>query len=148
MGPMVSRWVVSLSVDVTAGDIDAAGRCRPAAVDRWIGMAVEAYLADCRSLVDDHPGASPVWAVIGDPADPAGLGRVTGVELLATATEVLPSSFVVAVRIWPDAAAEARHLDARCSVRLVDEVTGATLPIDRAFRDKLIALEHAARFTG
>ena len=63
----------------------------------------------------------------------------------ATATEVLPTSFVVAVRVRPRWGDDDHPLDVRCSVRLEDPTTGDAQQIGDQIRDELIALEHAAR---
>ncbi len=67
------------------------------------------------------------------------------VVISATATEVFPDSFVVALRIRALGTDTDTPVNLACTVRLVDPATGEARPIDDAVRAELIALEHAAR---
>ena len=82
---------------------------------------------------------------VGEHAGGRQLGGAPTVVVTATATEVLPEAFVVAVRIRPLAADSDDPLDLACEIRLEDPVTGAAQDIGRDIRDELIALEHGAR---
>lgn len=62
----------------------------------------------------------------------------------ASATEIHPESFTIAVRIRPLGGDRDAPLDVRCVVRVRHPGTGAVHPIGDDLRDALIALEHAA----
>jgi acyl-CoA thioesterase FadM len=49
-GAFVSRWPVLEEHRVTAGDLDAGGVVRDAAVARWVAAARSAYLDRCAAL--------------------------------------------------------------------------------------------------
>jgi hypothetical protein len=145
MSSFMTRWSVLHEHEVGAADRDADGALHDLAVARWVDAACSAYVDQCPSLPVRSAGGSPRLRkeVVELPAG-AILGRPATVVVSASATEVLPTAFVVAVRIRPVGGDDGATGNARCVVRIEDG-SGTPLPIATAVRDELIALEHAAR---
>lgn len=145
----VSRWAVRQVHAVAPGDVDAAGAVTAEAIDRWIGEACDEYLASCGAVraaarrlgleVRHRTGGLP----------PGGLpGRPSSVTVSASATEVRPRSFTLAVRLRSHGPAGDASIDTSRSVRLEDPATGAAGDLGDAVRDELIAIEQSARHVG
>ena len=130
---------------VTDADADPDGLLRATAVERWVEAARDAYVEQCqllRTRAADGTIALHRMPVAVGGTRPA---RAPNVVVTATATEVLPSSFVVAVRLRPLGGGDDRAVDFRCEVELRDPASGARVPLDHDVRDELIHLEHSAR---
>ena len=152
MGQMVSRWVVAEEVPVDDADVDGDGVARAAFRDELVDRAVLAYLALCEAFTEQsrRQFADPQVMLAGRPGT-LRMGDAPSVALVASAVEVLTTSFVIAVRLRPIGGAspdDDEPVDARCVVRLLDPGSGMPLAIDRTVRDELIALEQAARHIG
>jgi hypothetical protein len=145
MGSFMTRWSVLVEHPVAPGDRDPQGGISDAAVARWVEGACASYLDQCtglRARERDHGLA--IRLDVGAHPPGAAFGRASAVVVSASATEVFPRSFVVAVRLRPLDGADGSPGNATCTITLVDE-DGVTQEIDPAVRDELIALEHAAR---
>lgn len=143
---IVSKWSVAAEHDVSNDDVVADGTIADAAVNRWAAEAAAAYLQQCPRLEERRAAAGLVLcARVGDHTGGAHLGPASTVVVTATATEVLPQAFVIAVRLRPVGAASSDPVDLTCEIRLEHPETGAAQDIDTEVRDELIALEHAAR---
>jgi acyl-CoA thioesterase FadM len=146
MSSFATPWSVSREYEVTANDLDAGGSIRDQTVTAWVGEVRDAYLEQCKVLHETC--AREGWA----PHDRGGphptgtsLGHASAVVVTATATEVLPRSFVIAVRIRPGGGDRDDPVNTTCVITLED-ATGAAHEIGKDVRDELIALEHAARY--
>jgi acyl-CoA thioesterase FadM len=138
-----TRWSVVQEHDVAPEDLDAGATVAAPAVARWIDDARTAYLAQCTRLERVRASENLVLRAEtrgGDRSLPA----APGVVVSASATEVLPTAFVIAIRIRTLGGDDDAVVNATCVVRLED-AAGAARPIDDELRDELIALEHAAR---
>ena len=143
---MSTRWSVVQEHEVTAADLGDDGNVTDDAVARWMESARDEYLAQCTVLESTRVRAGLELALdVAAPASTAPLTGASSIVISASATEVFPTSFVVALRIRALGTDSDEPVNATCSVRLVDAVTGEASPIDDAIRDELIALEHAAR---
>jgi hypothetical protein len=145
MSSFMTRWSVLHEHGVEATDRDEDGDIRDTTVARWVDAACSAYLDQCASLPAPGPSGETRrrTEVVQVPVG-AALGRPGAVVVSATATEVLPTEFVIAVRVRPVGGDDRAAGNARCVVR-VEDATGVALPIATTLRDELIALEHAAR---
>jgi hypothetical protein len=146
MSPIVTRCSVLERHAVEPADRAANGTVTDDAVRRWVGRALAAYLDQCTLLQQarlEH-GLTLVDDVV-IPAPVASLGDPSAVAVGASATEVLPDAFVVAVRIRGGGGEDDGVLHATCTVRLEDPDTHVARAIGDDIRDELIALEHAAR---
>ncbi len=145
MGTIHTTWSVGADHAVTPGDLAPDGSITDNAVGRWVDRAVHAYLDQCRILETTRARDGLELRVDAGPAArPAHLAAAPHVLVTATATEVFPTSFVVAVRVRPVGGEDDHPRDAARSVTLVDE-TGHPRALGTGIRDELIALAHAAR---
>jgi hypothetical protein len=143
---MTSKWSVAAEHDVRGDDVEADGTIADAAVDRWATDAAAAYLQQCLRLEERRAAAGlELRSRVGAHAGGARLGSDSTVVVTATATEVQPQAFVIAVRLRPVGTASSDPVDLTCEIRLEDPETGVPHDIDNEIRDELIALEHAAR---
>jgi acyl-CoA thioesterase FadM len=146
MSGFMTKWAVLREHQVTADDLGTDGTVSDQAVGRWVDGACSAYLDGCALLrrardrdgldVRHRPATLPRGASLGQP---------TSLVVTASATEIRPSSFTVAVRLRPAGGDREVAVNASCVVRLEDRATGAAQPIGTDLRDELIAIEHAAR---
>jgi hypothetical protein len=143
MSSIMTRWSVMAEHRVDAGDRDEHGVITDAAVDRWVRHACASYLDQCSELRQRRDDGRELTEDLASVPTGAALGPAPAVFVSASATEVLPASFVIAVRLRTVDSTDDRIFNIRCEVRLVDGEQ--TLDIDNAIRDELIALEHAAR---
>lgn len=111
-------------------------------VAKWVADACAAYLALC--TVIGHSGLV-VKSRIGTLPRGERLGRPTGVLVTASASEVRPSSFTIAVRLRPGGGDIEVPVNATCVIHLEDAATGEVRELGTDIRDELIVLEHAAR---
>ena len=142
----MTKWSVTQHHRIRPDDLRDDGRVSDAAVQRWIAIARSAYLAQCKVLetmrvrhglkLRDRSTVQPGGAA---------LAPASGVVVTASATEVLPSSFVISVRLRPVGGESDDPVNATCVIRLEDPTTGEAHEIGNDVRDELIALEHAAR---
>jgi acyl-CoA thioesterase FadM len=72
------------------------------------------------------------------------LGRPAGVVVTASATEIRPSSFTIAVGLRPFGGDREVAVNASGVVHLEDRATGQVRPIGHELRDELIAVERSA----
>ena len=147
MSGIVTKWVVEEGHQITTDDLTGDGLVREQTLLDWIGRARSQYLDRCPLLREraEQPG---VTLRLGEPAGvrAAGLGRQPEqVIVTASAKEIHPTSFTIAVRLRPIGGDSDRPLNVTCSVHLDDVATGAALELGRDIRDELIALEHAAQ---
>jgi hypothetical protein len=140
-----TQWSVRQDHPVTAEDLDADGSIRADATRRWVAGALAAYLGQCPAL-EQHRARSGLQLTSTESGpDDLRLPSAPDVMVTATATEVFPASFVVAVRVRPVGGDNDDPLDVTCAVRLEDPTTGEAQPLDDDIRAELIALAHAAR---
>lgn len=145
----VSRWAVRQHHAVAPADLDAAGAATREAIDRWVGEACDEYLARCDALrqAGERLGLDVRRRAGGLP--PGGLaGRPTTVMVSASAIELRPRSFTLAVRLSSSGRDGDVSIDTACSVQLEDPVTGTAGDLGGAVRDELIAIEQSARHLG
>jgi len=145
MSSFSTRWSVLQTHAVGTTDVDADGFVTNAALDRWLDAARDAYLDQCTHLTAALADGLTLGFRRADLPDNAAPGRPTTVDVSATATEVFPSSFVIALRLRTTGGNGDGFVDTECAVTLEDPVTAAARPIDNEIRDELIALEHSAR---
>jgi acyl-CoA thioesterase FadM len=146
---MATRFAVLVEQPVGPGDRTAGGGVDPAAVDRWIDAARQAYLDRCAVLerVRAAAGLALTHRVLRRP-DAALLGSPASVAVSASAAEVRPSSFTLSVRLRGMARSDDDRdvaLNATVLVSLTDPATGDPVELGTEIRDELIALEHAAQ---
>ena len=135
----MTKWVVAQQHEVDAPDaIDDA------VVDAWIAAACDAFVEQCvrlRAMRDD--AGLLLVAAPAERAAPA-FGRATEVIVSASATEVYPDSFTVAVKLRPVGEGAGSILNTTCAFRLVDPANEPQA-LGNEIRDELIALAHAAQ---
>jgi len=136
MSSFMTKWSVLQEHDVVPGDLDAEGFVTDRAITAWVESACSAYLGQSDRL---HSARHDTDLPRGTRVE-----RPEQVVVSATATEVHPSSFTIAVRLRPIGATADEALNAMCVVTLEDP-SGQVQPVDDGVRDELIALEHAAR---
>ncbi len=149
MGTIHTTWSVRRDHRVTPADLGPDGRVRDAAVDRWVTDALGDFLEQCHELerlrlsrgLERREHVRPA-------ANAPCLPTAPTVMVTATATEVFPESFLVAVRVRPVGGDDDRPLDARASVELVDPRRGEAQELGDAVRDELIALARVAGHYG
>ena len=140
MSGFASRWVVARQVPVAAADLDADGLVAGAALEHWIVDACDAYLERCTVLraFEEQAGLERSLRV-GALPDASRLGDATAVLVSSRATEFLPDSLTIAVRVRSADGV----VDTTCDLQLQD-AAGSAVPLTDEIRDELIALEHAA----
>jgi acyl-CoA thioesterase FadM len=144
MTGIVSRWVVLHEHTVGADDVDADGDVRDDAVARWVDEACAAYLADCHVLADAaRRDGLVVRSRVGALPPGAHLARPQAVTVSASAREVRPTSFTIAVRVRTSGEDDVA-VNTSCVVALEDPEAGTARDLGTDVRDELIALEHAA----
>jgi acyl-CoA thioesterase FadM len=146
MSMISTRWSVLQEHRVSPDDLGPDGLVTDDAVAGWIAGARRAYLDRCTRLEDVRAGGG--FALRDQTTRlPAGaeVGAPDLVAVSASAIEIFPTSFVVALRLRTAGGDTDVALDARSTLRLEDPATGATQEITDEIRDELIALEHAAR---
>jgi len=146
MSAIMSRWLVRQEHPVTEHDLGRDGAVSDEAVERWVTAAHLAYLDHCtlvqqrqhefRAELRHRMGTLPAGTLFGTPAS---------VVVTASATEVRPKSFTIAVRIRPCGGDRDIAANANCVVHLEDRATGEARELGKDIRDELIALEHSAR---
>ena len=141
----MSKWAVRREFEIVPGDVQADGTIDVAAIRRWITGAADAYLEHCEEIarLASTTGARLQQAISTGP----GVRAVTGlasVTVSATAVEVHPDSFTIAVRIRQVGEGDAMPVAARCVVTL-NGADGDPIALGDGVRDELIALERGAR---
>lgn len=144
MTGFVSKWVVLHEHSVGAEDVDAAGDVRDDTLARWANGACAAYLAQCHVLAETaRRDGLVVRSRIGALPHGAHLERPAAVTVSASAREVRPTSFTIAVRVRTGGENDVA-VNTSCVVTLEHPDTGAARDLGSDVRDELIALEHAA----
>jgi hypothetical protein len=145
MSTFMTRCVVLREHAVTPDTVDVDGALRDDVVAQWVEAARDAYLSECSVLgaLRRERGLALDARVAGVPAASA-LGRPAAVVVSASATEVHPTSFTIALRLRPVGGGAERAWNITTVVSLRDGDDRAH-PLGDAVRDELIALEHAAR---
>jgi hypothetical protein len=145
MSGIMSRWPVLLEHGVTPDDVDTSGRIRGEVLEGWVVAARSAYLDRC-VLLNQMLQRSGLHLRYGARALPRGdlLGRPTSVVISAGATEFLPETFTISVRLRPVGGDREIPLNIACAVQLEDPATGEIRPLTNDIRDELIALAHGA----
>ena len=144
MPGIVSKWVVVHRHKVGTDDLDAGGEVRDDVVARWVDEACAEYLALCHVLAGAaKPEGLVVRSRVGRLPPGSQLGRPATVDVSASAREVRPSSFTIAVRLRAGGENDVL-MNASCVVSIEDPDTGAARELGDEVRDELIALEHAA----
>jgi len=148
MSGFVSRWVIREQHPVDGAAVTTSGVVRDDAVQRWVGDACDAYLAQCRVLgemitrseltVSKRTGAIPQGEFF---------GRPTTVVVSAGVSECYPTSFTVAVRVRTYGGVDDVVANVRCVICVKDPTSGEACELGDAVRDELISLEHTARHT-
>jgi acyl-CoA thioesterase FadM len=141
------RWPVLQMHTVTAADLDAGGDVSDESLERWVSAACSEYLDRCAMLesVRERSGLRLVRRTAQLPIG-ARLGCPEMVVVTASAPEVGPSSFTVAIRLRPRGGDGAgRTVDTACLVRLEDPATGEVAQLGKAVSNELIAIERSAR---
>lgn len=132
---MVSTWGVVLEADElmraapTAAGLVDAGRA--------------AYLARCPALAAAAAAARADVRVTAQRLGECGGADLAGASVGVSVVEVRPTSIEMAVRIRP--AGDGTPIDGRCTLAIVGRATGEPLPVPRAVRDELIAIQLGAR---
>jgi hypothetical protein len=143
-----TTWSVRQDHPVTADDLTPDGAISDDAIREWIARALAAYLEQC-PVLEQHRARSGLQVTTTESRSAeTRLAPAPEMMVTATATEIFPTSFVVAVRVRPIAGNDDQPLDVTCSVQLEDPTTGAAQPLGEDIRDELIALAHAARHYG
>lgn len=142
---MHTPWSVRQDHPVTADHLGADGSIRDDATRDWVALAVAAYLEQCAVLERTRAHSGFVLASTETRHVVVRLAAAPAVLVTATATEVFPTSFEVAVRVRPVGGEDDHPLDVTCAVQLEDPATGDAQPLGDEIRDELIALAHAAR---
>jgi hypothetical protein len=146
MSAIMTKWPVLQEHPVDARDLDADQSVADQAVERWVAGACRAYLDRCVALRQARERADLDLQQSVTPPPGALLGRhPISVVVSASATEVRPGSFTIAVRLRPVGGDREVATNATCVVRLQDRATGAARPIGEELRDELIAIERSAR---
>ena len=142
----MSRWPVLLEHAVGPEDLDAEGRIRDDVVERWVDDVCAAYLEHCVVLAAalEREGLRVRSRTVKLPHGER-LGHPTEVVVSAGATEILPESFTIAVRLRPFGGEREVALNGARTIQLEDPATGEVHPVTNDIRDELIALAHAAR---
>ena len=142
---ILTRWPVLQEHPVTAEDLDANGRLRDEAVERWTSAARLAYIGRCAALREIHerPALELRFRTITLPSAEV-LGHPTSVVVTAHVTEILPTSLAMTVRIRPIVGGSQRTLDAAWVVSVVERLSGEVLSIGDGIRADLIELERGA----
>jgi acyl-CoA thioesterase FadM len=149
MGGFISKWAVRQDQTVTEDDVGPDGSVRDDTLERWVAAACSAYLDRCPVLQATRAREGlELRQRTGDLPRGGRLGRPASVLVTARATELLPSSFRVAVRLRPLGEERDVAVDVTCEVWLEDPATGEVRDLDRAVRDELIEIEHAAQHYG
>lgn len=144
MTGFVSKWVVLHEHTVGQEDVDADGDVRDDVVARWVDEACRAYLEQCHTLAAAaNRDALAVRSRVGALPPGAHLGRPEAVAVSASAREVRPTSFTMAVRLRTGGESDVA-VNTSCVVTLEDPDTGTACELGRDVRDELIELEHAA----
>jgi hypothetical protein len=145
-GGFVSRWAVARRHRVTADDLAAGAAVSEAAVERWIADACAVYVEGCAALtgtglrISVRAGRRPAAAALGSPRE---------VVALASAKELLPSSFTLGVRLRAVGGGDDdRMVDTTNVVTLEDPATGETHDLGDEVRAELIAIERSAARVG
>lgn len=140
MGGIMSKWVVLQEHPLAGGAVSDE------TVQRWVAAARQAYLDQCQMLHETARAAGLVVRHRDATLPPGGsLGYPAQVVVTATASEVRPSSFTIAVRLRPIGGDREMPANASCVIRLEEPATGAARELGTPVRDELIALEHSAQ---
>jgi acyl-CoA thioesterase FadM len=140
----VSRWTVLEEHPVDGRDVDPAGSLHEQVVRRWADDAVSAYLTRCKVLEEMRQRSGLVMRRYLRPPSGPLTGRPAAVVVTASATEVMPTSFTIALRLRPLGGMHEDAVGASCVIHLEDDA-GKKVPLAREIRDELISLEHSAR---
>ena len=144
MTGFVSKWVVLHAHTVVTEDVDADGDLRDDVVAGWVDEACAAYLAQCHALNETARRDGLVLRPrVGALPPGAHLARAEAVTVSASAREVRPTSFTIAVRLRTGGENDVA-VNTSCVVSLEEEDTGTVRDLGTDVRDELIALEHAA----
>lgn len=140
----MTRWVVLEEHAVGAADLDGDGVIRDEALERWVSAVCNSFLDRCAVLQQQCAESGlALRSEIDGPLDGSRLGRTDTVAVSGSATEVLPDSFTIAVRVR---GTHETAVNATCVVSLEETATGTRREIGDDIRDELIALAHAARY--
>lgn len=139
-----TRWSVSREHEVTRADRDPNGVLTDTALARWVDDACMEYLAQCTVLAETA-ARSRCASRRSLSASHAPLPVAPAVVITASATQVLPRAFVIAVRLRTLGGDDDQVRNLTCEVTLVDS-TGAAQALGDDVRDELIAIEHSARY--
>ena len=139
MSDIMTKWVVCQQHAV-----DTPGALTDDVVEHWIQEACNAYLDLCTRLheIRDVEGLALVTDVGSFVA--ATLGQPDEVAVSANATEVLPASFTIGVKLRPFGDQAQAVMNVACVVTLQD-MERAARELGTDVRDELIALAHAAQ---
>lgn len=139
----MTRWVVLEEHAVDDADRDADGTVRDAALERWVRAICDSFLDRCAVLRQRCAESDlALRSEISGPIAGSRLGRAEAVVVSASASEVHPDSFTIAVRVR---GTHETAVNTTCVVSLEALATGARHEIDDDIRDELIALAHAAQ---
>jgi hypothetical protein len=146
MSGIHTQWSVRDDHRVEPDDLDPDGRVGHRAADRWATQALVTYLEQCETLDRARTSAGlDLTRRRASGPEVMGLAPAPIVLVTATATEVFPTSFVVAVRVRPVGGDDDHPLDLSYSIQLEDPTTGDAQPLGTEVRDELIALALSAR---
>ncbi len=138
-----TRWAVVAEHEVDPGDRTDDGRIAPTAVEGWLDAIWRQYLDGCPEIEATRAASGLDLQIRKSPLAP--LPAAPRVVVTASATEVLPRSFVLAARLRTLGGDDDRALNATCQVQLVDPTDETPHEITSELRDALITIEHAAR---
>jgi hypothetical protein len=145
MSAIMTKWAVLQEHRVDAGDLDVDQTVSDRAVERWVAGVCQAYLDRCVVLRRARDDADLDLRQRRTLPQGALLGRPASVVVSASATEVGPDSFTIAVRLRPVGGDRETVASATCVVRLQDRATASAVPVGEELRDELIAIERSAQ---
>ena len=143
MSGFMTRWVVLEEHVVDDADRDADGTIHNTALERWVCAICDSFLDRCAVLQKHCAEAKlALRTEITGPRAGFRLGRPDTVVVSASAAEVHPDSFTIAVRVR---GTHETVVNTTCVVSLEAPATGSRNEISDDIRDELIALAHAAK---
>lgn len=141
---MLSRWPVVQEILLGKGDVAADGSLDPRMVDRWLDIARDAYIRECRPLSSAVASGIFTLRSIGDRRRVSATFEGDAVLVAASVTEVRQSSFDMAVRVRSCADGDV-VLDSVITFGLAKPMGNETLAIPPDVHAALIAMEKSAR---
>jgi len=142
---VLTRWPISVEILVLAEDVDEHDYPTDDALGRWFATAWEAYLQRCQML-RDVLSSCRTRVALGSVRLSSRRGVRPGERVLIAlgATELRPSSFVLAFRVRILGSDAAPILDGHRSVSLLDTASSSSIPVPIEIQSELIMLADTA----